>query len=410
MSAASLPEVAIFDNYWASTLAFARSLGRRGVPLRFIGNGAGRWSRFRTSRASSPPVEDAARFEPWLVDSLRQGTIARIAPTSDLIAYYMAKHRDEFPADVRRAITPLAEMEDCLIKTRFAGRCAIAGQPALPTAAPDDLAGALAVAETFGYPVIMKPKSHLVAGFAERGSLIESRERLIKKYYPYPVTPGQESLAERYPELLWPMIQRYVPTARQRVYSVSGIKDSQGGIITAAVSYKSAQWPAHVGVSTVQVGCDDPRLLEAGLQVVDRLMSRGLFEIELLTEGEHVFAIDLNPRAFGFLALDMARGMDLPWLWYRATRESSLAPLERKPDPAFEARHGLLRLLQRLGGSGARSQDSTVRRATVSMLGHWSDPLPMLLCHLQLLRHPRILLRAIGGARMPAEGQAKAPA
>jgi hypothetical protein len=45
----------------------------------------------------------------------------------------------------------------------------------------------------------------------------------------------------------------------------------------------------------------------------------GIFEIELLVDSEHLCAIDLNPRAFGFLALDIARGIDLPWLWLSTT-------------------------------------------------------------------------------------------
>jgi len=37
---------------------------------------------------------------------LRAGEIARVAPTSDLIAFYIGRVRDEFPAEVRRTIAP----------------------------------------------------------------------------------------------------------------------------------------------------------------------------------------------------------------------------------------------------------------------------------------------------------------
>jgi hypothetical protein len=39
-------------------------------------------------------------------------------------------------------------------------------------------------------------------------------------------------------------------------------------------------------------------------------------------------------------------------------------------------------------------RDGSRRRASVSMLGHWSDPLPMIISNLKLLRHPRSLLRS----------------
>jgi len=396
------PSVAVFDNYWATTLAFARSLGRRGVPLHFYGSGAGRWSRYCTRHYSCPPVEDFGRFLPWLSDKIRSGDITRIAPTTDLIAYYTSRLRDEFSPEVKRTIAPLAEIESCLIKTRFAGLCSIAGQPPLATAAPDDLDGALATGSEWGYPVILKPKSHLVVGSAERGRLVRNAAELRRYYHPYNVHPGQEGLAAIYPELCWPLIQQYVPSARRRVYSVSGVKDADSGVLAASVSYKREQWPPDVGVSTVQIACDDERILEAGLQVVDRLLSCGIFELELVTDRDRLYAIDLNPRAFGFIALDIARGADLPWLWFRSTVGETQPWLRQTPRVALAARDGLIHFMKRLAGRRARNdaglrkerRKSSLPRATISMLGAWSDPLPMLISHLYLLRHPRNLSRA----------------
>lgn len=46
---------------------------------------------------------------------------------------------------------------------------------------------------------------------------------------------------------------------------------------------------------------DDGRILSVGLNAVDQLLSRGIFEVELLVDGDRLLAIDLNPRAFGFI-------------------------------------------------------------------------------------------------------------
>src|SRR5579871_5701834 len=83
-----MPPVALFDNNWAPTMTFAYSLGRRGVPLHVYGAGASRWSRYCARRRSCLPVEDAERFLPWLRERIRSGEITRVAPTTDLIAYY----------------------------------------------------------------------------------------------------------------------------------------------------------------------------------------------------------------------------------------------------------------------------------------------------------------------------------
>jgi D-aspartate ligase len=403
VTSSSKPPVAVFDNYWSTTLAFARSLGRQGVPLHFYGSGAGRWSRYCTGRFSCPPVEDSGRFLPWLSERIRSGDITRIAPTTDLIAYYASRLRGEFPAEVQRTIAPLAEIESCLIKTRFAELCSIAGQPALATAAPDDLDAAVAKASEWGYPVILKPKSHLVVGSAERGRLVRDAAELRRRYLRYNVHPGQEGLAAIYPELCWPLIQQYVPSARQRVYSVSGVKDADCGVLAASVSYKREQWPPDVGTSTVQVACDDERILDAGLQVVNRMLSRGIFELELLADGDRLYAIDLNPRAFGFIALDIARGADLPWMWFRSTLGETQHWVRQTPNVALAARDGLVHFMKRFTGSGARGggaheerRKSPLPRATIPLLGDWSDPLPMLISHLYLLRHPRNFARAAG--------------
>lgn len=394
--------VAIFDNYWGATLSFVASLGRRGVPLHVYGSGAARWSRFASRRFACPPVEDAERFLPWLEQRVRSGEIHRVAPTTDLIAYYTSLLRSAFAPEVQRAIAPLAEVETCLVKTRFAAACSLAGQATPPSLTPEDLETALLGAERIGYPLILKPKSHLAVGAAERGRIVYSAEQLRAYFRPYPIVKGQESLASRYPELRWPLLQRYVPTARSQVFSVSGFKDPDGGILAASLSVKRSQWPQDTGPSTSQVSWRDERILNAGRTTVDKMISRGIFELELLTSDSDLLAIDLNPRAFGFLSLDMALGHDLPWLWFQST----LAPVVREPSPpnpiVIEARLGLPYWMGRaarwLLGLARQRDTSTGERALkvdkrISMLGHWADPIPLMLRAIWLMRHPRSLIR-----------------
>jgi D-aspartate ligase len=370
--------------------------------LHFYGSGAGRWSRYCTRRMPCPAIENANEFQPWLRDRVRSGEITRIAPTTDLIAFYTSVLREEFAPEVQRTIAPLAEIENCLIKTRFSAVSELAGLSTLATLAPDSLDGAVAAASALGYPVMLKPKSHLAVGSSERGRLLLNEAELLRHYRRYDVLPGQECIAAAYPELMWPLLQRYIASARNRVYSVSGIKDADGGIVTACVSYKRDQWPPDVGVSTVQVGYENQRVLDAGLHIVNQVLSRGIFEIELLADGDVLYAIDLNPRGFGFIELDIARGFDLPWLWFRSTVES-LAP---QPVPqlrvSVEARHRVMHIFRALLGPGGRSgelplkerRDPNRPRSSVSMQGSWSDPLPLIISNLYLMRHPRSFLRS----------------
>ena len=419
MTDPAAPDVALLDNYWAPTLSFALSLGRRGIPLHFYGRGAGRWSRYCRRRMSCPPIGDAERFVPWLEQRVRSGEISRLAPTSDLIAYYLALLRHLFPPEVQRTIAPLDEIEQCLIKTRFASACQRVGQ-AVPTAlTPEDPEGALAAAEQLGYPLILKPKSHLAIGTDERGTVVRDRRALLAAFRSYPIVPGQEAIARRYPELLWPLLQRYIPSARRRVYSVSGIKDAQSGIVTAALSVKRWQWPPDTGISTSQVSYNNATILAAGVTAVDKLLSRGLFEVELLLDHSELLAIDLNPRAFGFIALDVALGNDLPWLWYQSTRQvlAPVAPTASRPilEARFSIPHAVGRAILRLFGrrfpAGPRTRHGRAPRSVLSMLGHWSDPIPLLVSNARLLRHPGGLMRPfIAAAWQEKELQRHVPA
>ncbi len=401
--------VAIINNDWAPTLAFAVSLGRRQVPLHFYGAGAGRWSRYCRRRGVCPPVEESDQFLPWLRARIRSGEITRLAPTTDLIVYYLAVLRDEFSTDVRRSIATLVEIERSLIKTRFADACGAIGQNVPAAAAPDNLEGAVIAARNLGYPLIVKPKSHLVVGAANRGRLVRSETELLRAYRRYDVAPGQAEIAANYPELRWPLMQSYLPSAQGCVYSISGIKDADRGILTSILTSKNEQWPPDVGVSTVQVVCDDENIQRAGLKTVDRLVSTGIFELELLTDGEKLLAIDLNPRAFGFLMLDIAAGNDLPWLWWRTTLGAVTPEPKPRHVPKLESRfiipYYFARGIRRVFGprhASSETQEGIADAPWISMLGHRSDPLPLLIANLRLLR----LLPHRGGLVRPFLAQA----
>jgi D-aspartate ligase len=401
LTAGELPPVALFDNYWAPTVAFIRSLGSRGVPVHVYGAGASRWSSHCTRRYSCPPVEDADVFLPWLRERVRSGQILRVAPTTDLIAYYVSFLREEFAPEIRRTIAPLEEIERALIKSKFSDACTAIGQSVPTQRTPSDIEGALNAARELGYPLVLKPKSHLGVGTDERGYVIQDENELRLRFVPYSPAPGQALLAERYPELRWPLLQRYVPSASQRVYSVTGFKDAEYGIVTASLSYKLEQWPPNTGTSTVQINSHDDAILAVGVRAADQLISTGIFELELVTDKNGLLAIDLNPRAFGFINLDIALGHDLPWLWLCSTL-GTVAPQPRiAPKATLEARnvilHYLRRRIDRRNGVQPKVQDGRPDagppRRWISMIGHWSDPLPMLLCYARLLRNPRSLFR-----------------
>jgi len=398
------PAVALFDNAYSSTFAFLDSLGSHGITVNVYGPsllGSTRWSRFSSSYQRCPPLDEPEEFLPWLRQQIRSGAITRVAPTSDLIAYYLSELRDEFADEVRRTIPTLADVEVCLIKSRFAATCKAKRIATPEIASPSNIDEALAFAEKVGYPLVMKAKSHLAVGMAERGAVIETKQQLRERFVPYEIVKGHECIVARYPELRLPMLQRFIPSATRRVYSVSGFKDARLGIVTAALSYKREQWPPKVGTSTHQVAINDQRILRAGLVAVERLVSCGIFELELLVERNKLLVIDLNPRSFGFMSLDIARGSDLPWLWFQSTMDCLPEGASARPLPVMHCRQSLpfyvSRLVMLLSGPNRlqkmRGFWNELGSPWVSMNGQWRDPVPKLLALLRLLRHPGGLVR-----------------
>jgi predicted ATP-grasp superfamily ATP-dependent carboligase len=128
-----------------------------------------------------------------------------------------------------------------------------------------------------------------------------------------------------------------------------------------------------------------------------------LFELEVLVDrstGEHR-AIDLNPRGFGQMTLDVAIGHDLPRLWYGSVTGERLpptAPMARPPRLWHDGVASYAGLAIGVARGPARVTTfghalDIVRAPKVGAAFAWSDPLPGVLFGLRHLRHPRSFFR-----------------
>jgi len=135
------------------------------------------------------------------------------------------------------------------------------------------------------------------------------------------------------------------------------------------------------------------------------VLGSGLFELEVLVErttGEH-WAIDLNPRAFGQISLDIALGNDLPVVWYDSVtgRDSARSPARRRAPRYWQ--HALpthIETAVRVATGPDRLARSrlAVTRAVQPHVGAMfdvRDPLPGMVFGLRILRHPRRLVRTM---------------
>jgi predicted ATP-grasp superfamily ATP-dependent carboligase len=236
-----------------------------------------------------------------------------------------------------------------------------------------------------------------------RGAIAHDATELRQQFGPYPVEPGQQDLIERHPEQRWPVLQAYVPDALAHLYSVSGVLEGDGPALATSLCQKTAQWPPTLGVGTVFHSCADDGLLAQGTRLAQRLLGRGLFELELIVDpAGQALAVDLNPRAFGQISLNLARGHDLPLLWYRQSCGLPVAPAAA-PRDGVRWRHALPFHVDQglqLWHAPARLSQldrylAELRAPHVDIVHDLGDPLPGLWFTAKMLRHPRALIRSL---------------
>ncbi len=115
------------------------------------------------------------------------------------------------------------------------------------------------------------------------------------------------------PDVSYLLVQRFVPSV-QGVHSISGFIDRSGRMLASLGCVKVLQ-ASHVGIGI----CFENATPEAGL--VERIAALckkvgyyGMFEAEYIRSEGRQLLIDFNPRYFGQMGFDIARGVPLAFM------------------------------------------------------------------------------------------------
>lgn len=194
-----------------------------------------------------------------------------------------------------------------------------AGFPTPATCEPSTIAEVVDAAQLLGYPVLLKPRSH-VREADSRGRVVVDEQELIDELQRHLVgrlVPAMVGAHDPNPSM--PLVQQYLPPQCFDVISVTGCLAPGGAALAVGVSRKLEQWPPEVGVGTLFESLPHQPYVDRAVDAVGGVLGKGLFELELLvdrTTGE-AWPIDLNPRAYGQITLEISRGNDLPLIWYQ---------------------------------------------------------------------------------------------
>jgi predicted ATP-grasp superfamily ATP-dependent carboligase len=366
------PGVLVVDAGERSAVAACESLARAGYR---VGTASSQWpapagwSRFSGRRFALPnPRQAARRFASTVAAIVAAGAYSMVLPCSEGSLWAISGGREEFEGSGASLALPAEEtVARCTDKAELATRAREAGLGAPESALCATAAEAVAAAEGFGYPAVLKP---LRTVFEEGGETRHLASALVA---------DRGALEERLGQSGLPcLVQR---RERGPVVSFAGVF-ADGRLMASACSRYLRTWPPEAGpVSFSRSFAPEPEALGAVSRLVAALGWEGIFELEAIERGPGDYAVlDFNPRIYGSLALAVRAGAPLPAVWCDWVLKGRAADLSARPGVHYRWEDAELRNAMRCLRAGEPGEAMSIlrpRRGTAHAYFRWYDPLPL---------------------------------
>lgn len=296
--------VLLLDAELRHSIAIARSLGRRGIPV----VAASRKRRFPT--AYSRHVQATVHLSPGaeldsVLRAVDQHAVGAVIPAGLAGNHLLCSARDALESKVAAPFNELAAFNRLSNKHATAELAEELGVPYPATAELRSIEDAADVAERIGFPMVFKspvdqgtvryPRtvselSHLVAGF-----LGANRELTQQGIYP--------------------LAQQYIAGDAHGFY---GLADH--GELRADFMHKRLhQVPPTGGPSAMAISYRDPRLREVAEPFFTATGWNGVAMVEFKKSRDDgaYYLLEVNPKFWGSLDLSILAGVDFPYLLYQ---------------------------------------------------------------------------------------------
>ena len=416
---------------FAGTLAAVRCFGRAGLRVVVASDGRLRpaaWSRCVTQTVRCPPASQPARFLEWLLEFGAQHPGHFLYPTGDDLAHLFARYRQELSKNFLLYQPSEPVILDLLDKSSLYAACSRLAIDTPRTFIPETEADLARVAAEASFPLLFKPRTNVMFTpvpkdrRARRRSTmcwrVERREDLTPTYHSYRQQNAHapEIIAAR-PGIELPILQEY-HASEGGIESIAGFIDESGDLLVARASNKIFQRPRSAGIG---ICFEQAPLDEVVLQALRRLCSLvgyyGVFEAEFVRKNGRRMLIDFNPRFYGQMGFEIARGLPLPLLAYSAASGDRQAlakavedarAFQQEPGQVYCHRFalGMVITAQRVAGRMKRPEARWWRQwvrshksLAIDAAYDRADPVPFALealVHIaDALRHPGGFVRAI---------------
>jgi len=363
-------------DYYGS-LAATRSLGSFGVPIYFADHRSltpGGSSKYVTQNLSAPSPEDFIAYGDWLEDYGRRHPGFFLYPTSDDMAYIIASRAKALSPFYTLYQPSLDTIMGLLDKSRLSLEASQVGLRMPKTFSGSSTADLLETSRSFDGPLLIKPKTQVGLLTKGKGIFCTTRAQVaegLTRFEEHEIF-GSEILNYD-PTLRLPILQAYHQSAVAGMLSIAGFVSRDFKHFFCLASEKVFQRPRRLGVGIGFSACPVPGDLQQRLfKLCERISYFGVFEAEFVkdeTTGEHLL-VDFNPRYYGQMAFEIARGLNLPKLAYLdATgdfqgfeKEMEVTRLALSRPTAISSNYSLSWVLslmvrtQRLGGQMPRNE------------------------------------------------------
>lgn len=373
---AAIPGVVILGGAHG-TLALARSLGARGVPVWLASNDTPLpgWSRY-IKRKFGWPGPEAADAAPFLLELARTEGLAGcvLVAGGDAEVRLVSQAAATLSEAYRVTLPPWDRLKWLCEKPLLYKRAQELGLDIPQTyefASLDDAARA-----DMSFPVILKPNMGGGHGMLAHAKVVRVDDRAAFKavYAQAAGEIGGENV----------VVQQLIPGGGESQFSYAALWN-EGAPVAEFTARRLRQYPVEFGYTSTFVEiADDRQVLDAARRLLASIRHHGLVEIEFKRDPRDgaLKLLDVNPRPWSWFALATAAGLDLGAMLWATANGRAVAPAEMRPDAAWMYLARDMAATVQLIGNGRLSLADYVRSfRTVRAWGSFAlrDPLPGLM-------------------------------